>query len=328
MTLPLTLLFACLLSALITFWTRRYALRRQIVDLPDEQRRSHQQPTPRGGGVGIVIVLLITLLTFSLYAPSARIPALLSAAGLALVAGIGWWDDHRHIPAYWRFAVHIIAALLLAAATLHAGSGWMVAALVAFSALVLINVWNFMDGIDGIAASQAMIAAIGYALLDAPGALLGWFLAAALAGFLPFNFPRAYIFLGDVGSGAIGYALALLIALNLVNPPPHPELLLLPISVFMTDASLTLLRRVARGEPWWQAHVQHAYQRWAKGKGAHPPVTLVYALATAIATWLMFSQDYTPRPIMTIWLFCLGLAWVYVQHRYRYRSNPGSQGMQ
>jgi len=319
MTFPLTLIFACALSALLTFLARRYALKRQIVDLPDDQRRSHQHPTPRGGGIAIAIVLLLTLTALAICTPDARTPALLSATGLALVAGIGWWDDHRHIPALWRLTVHAIAALLLAAATFHAGGGWIVVALAGFSALVLVNVWNFMDGINGIAASQALIAAIGYALLDAPGALLGWVLAAALAGFVPFNFPKARIFLGDVGSGAIGYALAILIAINLVHPPQQPELLLLPVSVFMTDASLTLLRRMARGEPWWQAHVQHAYQRWAKGAGSHVPVTLAYALASAIATGLMFSQDYFTRPIMLIWLLCLGFVWARVQHRYRYR---------
>jgi len=319
MTFALTLLFACALSALLTMWARRYALRRQIVDLPDEQRRSHHHPTPRGGGISVVIILLLTLAAMALCAPEVRTPALLSAAGLALVAGIGWWDDHRHIPAHWRFAVHILAALVLGSAVLKAGGGWIPATLAAISALVLVNVWNFMDGIDGIAVSQALIAAIGYALLDAPGALFGWILAAALAGFLPFNFPKAKIFLGDVGSGAIGYALAILIAINLVHPPQQPELLLLPVSVFMTDASLTLLRRMARGEPWWQAHVQHAYQRWAKGKGSHVPVTLAYALASAIATGLMFSQDDVTRPIMLIWLLCLGLVWARVQHRYRYR---------
>jgi len=322
MTFPLTLLFACLLSALLTVWARRYALRREIVDLPDEQRRSHHHPTPRGGGISVVIVLLLTLTTLALCNPEARIPAFLSATGLVLVAGIGWWDDHRPIPAYWRLAVHAIAALLLGIAVHSAGGGWIPAALAAISALILINVWNFMDGINGLATSQALIAAIGYALLDAPGALLGWVLAAALAGFVPFNFPKARIFLGDVGSGAIGYALAILIAMNLVHPPPKPELLLLPVSVFLTDAALTLLRRMARGEPWWQAHVQHAYQRWAKGARSHVKVTLAYALATTIATGLMLNKDDFTRPIMLIWLLCLGLVWARVQHRYRHRPDP------
>jgi len=320
MSFPLLLLSACTLSALLTLCARRYALWKKVLDVPGE-RRSHHEPTPRGGGVAVVVVMLLALLAFAFNTPDVRSPTLLAAAGLALVAAIGWWDDHRPIPASWRFAVHLLAALMLAAAVHQSDGGWLATALAAISALVLINVWNFMDGIDGIAASQALIAAIGYALLNAPGAWLGWVLAAALAGFLPFNFPKAKIFLGDVGSGAIGYALALLIALNLISPPPKPELLLLPVSVFMTDASLTLLRRVARGEPWWQAHVQHAYQRWARGKASHIPVTLAYALASVIATGLMFSQDYFTRPIMLVWLLCLGLVWARVQHRYRYRPD-------
>jgi len=324
MTLPLSLLGVCALSALLTFWARRYALRRQILDIPDKRRRSHQQPTPRGGGVSVAVVLLLALMVSTLYNPLWRWPSLLSATGLALVAGIGWWDDHRPIPAAWRLAVHAMAAVLLAVAVMAGGGGWLHAASAGFCALVLVNVWNFMDGIDGLAVTQALIAAVGYALLDGPGMLPGWVLAAALVGFLPFNFPRARIFLGDVGSGTIGYALALLIAVVLITPSHQPELLVLPISVFMTDASLTLLRRMIRGEKWWQAHVQHAYQHWARGKGSHVPVTLAYALGTAIATGLMFRQGGYTRSIMFVWLLYLGIVWFRVQHRYRDR--PKHQG--
>jgi len=307
---------ACALTALLTAWARRHALRRKLLDWPGA-RRSHQQPTPRGGGVSVAAVLLLVLLAGALVWPQWRWPALLAATGLVLVAGIGWWDDHRPLAIGWRLGVHALAAVLLGGAVACAGGVWWQALLSGGAALVLVNVWNFMDGIDGLAASQAVIAATGYALTGAPGAALGWVLAAALAGFLPFNFPRARIFLGDVGSGAIGYALALLAALNLLADAVAPWLLLLPVSVFLTDAALTLLRRILRGECWWQAHVQHAYQRWANARGSHVRVTIAYAFASAIAVMLMLSKGHSKALIILAWWGCLGVAWWRVQRRYR-----------
>jgi len=311
----LLLACACALTALLTAWARRHALRRQLLDFPGE-RRSHQQPTPRGGGVSVAAVMLLALLASAALWPHWRWPALLTACGLALVAGVGWWDDHRPLAIHLRLGVHTIAAVLLGVAVACAGGTWWQALLAGGAALVLVNVWNFMDGIDGLAASQAVIAAVGYALTGAPGAALGWVLAAALGGFLPFNFPTARIFLGDVGSGAIGYALALLAALNLLDDAFAPWLLLLPVSVFLTDAALTLLRRMLRGERWWQAHVQHAYQRWANAIGSHVRVTVAYALASVIAVTLLLSQGQSKWLIMLAWWGCLGLAWRQLQRRY------------
>lgn len=161
------------------------------------------------------------------------------------------------------------------------------------AALVLVNVWNFMDGIDGIAAGQALVVAVAWALLARQGPVLwlGLALAAAALGFLPFNFPRARVFLGDVGSGAIGYALAALFAIGTLQQAPSVRLLwLLPLLPFLLDASLTLLARMVKGEAWWRPHVQHAYQAWARTRGSHVPVTLAYAAAAATASLLMFAM--------------------------------------
>jgi UDP-N-acetylmuramyl pentapeptide phosphotransferase/UDP-N-acetylglucosamine-1-phosphate transferase len=155
--------------------------------------------------------------------------------------------------------------------------------------MVMVNVWNFMDGIDGLAASQAAIAAAGLALVlgTGPWAWLGAGLFAALAGFLPFNFPKARVFLGDVGSGALGYLLALLILAASIGRREQWPFLLLPVSVFLIDAGFTLAMRMLRRERWWEPHVQHAYQSWSRRLGSHVPVTMAYAASSLFAVALM-----------------------------------------
>ncbi len=158
-------------------------------------------------------------------------------------------------------------------------------------ALALVHVWNFMDGIDGLATSQAILAALGYALLAGQGAVawLALALAAACAGFLPFNLPKARIFLGDVGSGALGFALAGLIALMMTSDIAMMPVLLLPVSAFVVDAALTLGSRIVRRESWWLPHTRHAYQRWTRTMGRHDVVTWAYAGWTTIAVLAMLG---------------------------------------
>ncbi len=126
-------------------------------------------------------------------------------AGLSLVAGIGWWDDHRPLPARWRLAVHVLASVVLGLLIWRVGGQAWMGALSALFAVGLVNVWNFMDGINGLATSQAALAAVACALaLAPPASWAGWGIAAACLGFLPFNFPRARIF--SAMAAAVGWA--------------------------------------------------------------------------------------------------------------------------
>lgn len=288
---------------------RRYAMRRDLLDHPGE-RRSHVVATPRGGGIGIVVAMLGAMVLLALWEPARATAMGLAAAGLLLVAGIGWLDDHRPLPAWPRLAVHAVAAALLAAVAYRSGGGGLGMALAFVLAMVLVNIWNFMDGIDGIAALQALVVACGYAVL-APDAASRWIalaLAAACLGFLPMNLPRARIFLGDVGSGALGYTLALaMVSLASQGAGRTAEwaLLLLPPAAFLVDAALTLLSRIVRGERWWTPHVGHAYQRWARAVGSHLPVTLAYAawaVAGSVLAWWLRDRSAT-------FIMCAGVAW-------------------
>jgi UDP-N-acetylmuramyl pentapeptide phosphotransferase/UDP-N-acetylglucosamine-1-phosphate transferase len=291
----------CFAIALAGTWlARRYALRAALLDHPGE-RRSHAVATPRGGGIAIVIAMVPVLVALCLQGGGAGALFAAVLGGLALVAGIGWWDDHRPLGAMPRLAVHALAAALLAWGLNAAGAGAIVAGSGFVLALVLVNVWNFMDGIDGLAGSQALVASAAYALFagSGPVAWLGVALAAACAGFLPFNLPRARIFLGDVGSGTLGYLLATLVALSLpIAGRTAAPLLLLPLLAFGVDASLTLARRMLCGERWWEPHVQHAYQAQARRRG-HAAVTAGYLGVTIAASVMMVTvRNSTPTVMM------------------------------
>jgi UDP-N-acetylmuramyl pentapeptide phosphotransferase/UDP-N-acetylglucosamine-1-phosphate transferase len=154
---------------------------------------------------------------------------------------------------------------------------------------------------------------------------VAWALAAACAGFLPFNFPRARIFLGDVGSGALGYALAALVALE-VRGGAAGLWVLLPLSAFLLDATLTLGARMVRGERWWTPHVQHLYQRLARYWQGHRRVTYLYAgwtlAASGIAWWMRFSDATTIMLAVCTW-YLLGTGTWMCSMRVATRSSKG-----
>ncbi|WP_024867964.1 MraY family glycosyltransferase [Pseudoxanthomonas suwonensis] len=301
-----------LVAALATWAALAYARRRQLFDQPGE-RRSHSVPTPRGGGIGITCALLAGCVLLAITGKPLA-PVAGYAVGLVLVAGIGWVDDHRPLSPWLRLAVQCLAGLALGWGMLAGGTPWGWALLGAALVPVLVNVWNFMDGIDGLAASQAMLAAAAFAWL-APGtawASLG--LAVACAAFLPFNFPKARIFLGDVGSGTLGYALAALAAA--AAPRLGGEgalLLLLPLSAFLVDASMTLASRGLRGERWWEPHVTHLYQRWVQSGRSHVFVTMLYASFSIVAIILAAFLDNAASSLrgegVALWVAVAAVGW-------------------
>lgn len=291
-----------------------YARRRQLYDQPGE-RRSHRVATARGGGAGMVLSLLLALAAGMYWLPAWRWDIGVFSLALLLVAGVGWWDDHRPLPALQRLLVHIIAGGLLAALVWRDGGGlWW--SLAAFALTVgLINIWNFMDGINGLAASQAALVALCMGLWLPGGlALSAWLVALACLAFLPFNFPRARIFMGDVGSGALGLLMAALaIVVVRRGSVASPLLVLWPMSLFLVDAGFTLLTRVWRGDAWMQAHTEHLYQWYIKAGVGHPAVTIGYALITSLlvaGAWLasgMPSSIVLPLSV-TLWVGG-GLVW-------------------
>lgn len=291
----LVLLTAFALAWIGTAAVRAYALRSALIDMPNE-RSSHTVPTPRGGGLAVVLVFLGAL-AWGAHAGIVGSDLLLALlGGGAAVAAIGWLDDHRHVPAPIRIAVHAAAALwalyvLGGLSSLRVGTtvlalgpaGWPLAIL---SAVWLINLYNFMDGTDGIAATEAVtVGAAGALLATVAGAPGIAFTAAALAcasgGFLLWNWAPARIFLGDVGSGFLGYAFAVIALASEVGGGPPLLAWLLLLAVFVFDATATLLRRVRRRERWFAAHRTHAYQRLVQAGMSHAAVALAVAATNA-----------------------------------------------
>jgi len=271
----LLLVAAAISSFGITALLRRYALKRGVIDIPNA-RSSHAVPMPRGGGMAIVVTF-ICFMTLIWHRDHSQLGLLIALAGAGgWVAIVGFLDDHRHIPATWRLVAHLLGGLWalywLSDVPAIAGlPGWVGGVLACLYIVGFLNFYNFMDGIDGIATTQAILAGLAYAAfaLDAPPAWLCLGLVAGGLGFLPFNFPKARIFLGDVGSGALGYALAASAAWIAQRDWPHAPLLLLPLSAFLADASLTLAARAAARQRWWTPHAEHAYQFWARHLRSH-----------------------------------------------------------
>lgn len=289
MTLWWLLPLAAATSALLTGGLRRYALARNLLDVPNS-RSAHTRPTPRGGGVAIVVTFLAGVgVLASLKAVEPRAAAALGGAGV-IVALVGFLDDHHSIAARWRLLAHFAAAawaltwlgglppLDLLGVTVSLG--WAGHVLAAVYLAWLLNLYNFMDGIDGIAGLEAVTVGLGGALLYAPAApgdpewLLPALLAMAALGFLGWNWPPARIFMGDAGSGFLGMTLGVM---SIIAAWRQPELLwswIVLLGIFVVDATMTLLRRLQRGEKLYEAHSYHAYQRVARRLGAHRPVAL------------------------------------------------------
>lgn len=306
-------------SAAATSLALAYARRRNLVDQPGE-RRSHSVPTPRGGGIGIACALLAGSFIAWCVGMVPAVPVFCFTGGLILVAGIGWVDDHRSLSPLLRLVVQCLAGLVLAWGLYGVDGRWGWALLTAALVPVLVNVWNFMDGIDGLASTQAILVALAFAWLAPATAYPAWALAVAAAGFLPFNFPRARIFLGDVGSGTLGYALAALAGLGAAELPlPYALVLLLPLSAFLVDASLTLSARMLAGERWWQPHTTHLYQRWVKVGRSHAFVTSIYAafslLAIMLACFLRGATPWLAGGGVALWLICALFGWLHLRRR-------------
>ncbi|MBW8328794.1 MAG: glycosyltransferase family 4 protein [Thiobacillus sp.] len=292
------------LSAFAVCWlTLAWLLRRDRLPMDHPNERSlHATPTPRIGGLGIMVGVGVAALWL---ADGSLLPVVLAAAVLTAVSLL---DDMRGLPVALRFLAHFVAAV--ACLQVLGLSGW--ALLLAILAVVwMTNLYNFMDGSDGLAGGMAVLGfgalALAAWLGDAPvlAAFCASIAAAALA-FLRFNFPPARVFMGDAGSIPLGFLAA---ALGIVGVRHNVWPWLFPLLVFspfILDASVTLARRGLRGEKIWKAHRSHYYQRMVLLGVSHRQLaSAAYALMLACAA-LAFTLRALPQ--YTAWLLALWAA--------------------
>jgi Fuc2NAc and GlcNAc transferase len=288
---------AAVASFALTWAAMRLAERRQLLDVPNE-RSSHARPVPRGGGVAVVLTFMAGVLVACYY-------GMLDASLLALVLGggtllglVGVADDYRDVPAGWRLVLHMLVAgwalywLGGIPSELLPGVPSMLLNFVGLLCIVwFINLYNFMDGIDGIAGIETITVCLGSLVLHAFGISddTVWIppaiLLASVAGFLFWNYPPARIFLGDAGSGFLGFMMAVFCIQAAQLEPAMFWAWIILLGVFVVDASVTLARRMLRRQRVEEAHRSHAYQFASRKYAAHAPVSL--AVGAINLVWLL-----------------------------------------
>lgn len=296
MSISFFLIFFSLACGL-TYFMRAYALKKNIIDNPNE-RSSHSVPTPRGGGVAVVCSYLLALavLIFS--------QQLVAHTGLTLIiagfiiALLGFLDDHGHINAIVRLAIHFLVAIGVvfslggfSEVTIFNGFELgFVANIIAVLFLVwLLNLYNFMDGINGIASVEAITTTVSMAILylllyTSLNSDILWLLAVCVFGFLLWNFPKAKIFMGDACSGFLGLTLGILALIALKENLALFCAWIICLGVFVVDATYTLITRVVNGYKMYDAHRSHSYQILSRKWNSHTPVTLAVTIINFL--WL------------------------------------------
>lgn len=318
-----------LLCVLATAATIELAQRTAMLALPTA-RSSHTQATPVGGGIAIVLAYALGLIVLAWQQRLATLELLALCSSLP-VAVAGFIDDRRDLHHRVRLAVQgggVLVALLclgtvpaLSAGPFVLGSTVLTFILTPLCMIWLTNLYNFMDGSDGLAGSQTAFVSLAAAFMlaraeDSALALLCLFLFAGSIGFTVWNWPPARIFMGDVGSGFAGMSLGLIALVSHYHGSMSLWSWFILLSVFVVDATVTLTRRVLRGQPWAYAHRQHAYQHMANRPNGHKTVLLaVLAINTFYLLPLAILAEKHPElgvyftllgaiPLLVLAIYC------------------------
>lgn len=320
-----SLSFVFVFAAVLTVWLASGKSPMRLLDAPNE-RSLHEKPIPKTGG----IALLVALFTGWLWQlQQVDVPMVFTAIFLAalLVTAISFIDDLRELSPLARITVHAVAAVILVGSGLSLHDS-IAGDIFSFLAIVwMLNLYNFMDGMDGFAGGMTLS---GFAFLGLAGylhgahlfAMLAWMVVAASAGFLVKNFPPAKIFMGDTGSATLGFLAAAFSLWGIRDGIFEFWFPLLLFSPFVLDATVTLFRRLLRGEKVWQAHREHYYQRLALAGWGHRRTVLaeyLLMLASGVSAMAMLHWEQTLPYGLAAWVAIYALI-AYLSERF---CSPG-----
>lgn len=324
-------LFAGTLSYFSCVRALSLAQKAGMIALPGE-RQSHRRATPTGGGLGLIFSIVLTTLCLELIVSLPDFWWQKVLPGVLLLAIVGWRDDRIQVSALLRLSIQLAVTIWLV------GFGWwdlnmkdiVLWASIIVAIVWLMNLYNFMDGSNGMAGFQGVFAGVTMAFFfqasgEYPMALISVAVAAACAGFLPLNFPNARVFMGDVSSVPLGFIFAAFAVYGIHTDSLGLMDSILIMSVFIVDATLTLLSRAFRGERWYTAHAQHVYQRLIAQGWSHRRVLVVYQAINVMLVLpaLMLAERYPQYAMVSvgITLLLLGTCWHVANRRLGMTAN-------
>lgn len=289
----LVIILGVLLALVLPIWIYPILTRFGIVDVPNA-RSSHEVPTVRGMGVAVAFAACVTTAVLAvLNVDDYKNILALTLLG-SIAAALGFVEDWRGIPVAKRAGLQILIGTSFGFLVVWAsGDGWMWVPISAIAVAAYINVANFMDGINGISGLHGCIAGVSYAFLGVVSdrlwlSELGLVAAGVFLAFLPWNLSRRRVFLGDVGSYFLGAWVAGIAVLALASGI-NPILAAGPTAIYLADTGFTLVRRIYRGDRWFEAHRTHVYQQLTSRSGKHLAVALLvagFSMLTALVSYL------------------------------------------
>ena len=316
-------------SLILTRYLIHFTIKKNILDIPND-RSSHDTPTPRGGGLSISLSIIVCVI-YIIIREGTTVPYIpLLGLGVLIISIIGILDDVKNLSAATRAFLYLttssIVILSVTKFTFISLQEIVFISVAILGVTWLTNLYNFMDGADAIAGIQAIAAAFPagiflYLLNEQEIALLCFTLVASTIGFLVLNWPPAKIFMGDVGSCALGFVFGGLIFINYLQNSLSIYIWLVLLSFFIVDATLTLFKRIFNREKWYQAHRSHAYQRYLQMGHSHKQLAIFVSLFSVVILWPATFFVYKIPGIqfyitVSIYLF-LCFMWYFIQHKYK-----------
>jgi Fuc2NAc and GlcNAc transferase len=325
------IILSFLLTLILTQYYIQFASKRNILDFPSD-RGSHAEPKPRGGGVVFVLVMTISFASIhfhdQLHSKLSDVILWPMLMGGLVIAYVGFLDDCKGLSQIARLLVHLTTfAVVFSFYPLPLSANpylyWPLFILAVIASGWMLNLYNFMDGIDGIAASEGVFVFLSAALLiyissdDTKIITVLLCAAAALLGFLWLNWPPSKLFMGDVGSGFIGYLMALLIGITWKYGLMQPPVWAILLGFFIFDATATLFKRVIKGEQFYKAHKEHLYQRLARRWNSHKTITLFVILIDTVwllpMAWLAIKYPEISFVILILAYFPIAIIYYYIE---------------